>query len=307
MNTRSLDLNLLAVFQALSQERSVTAAARKIGVSQPAISYALAKLRDSFGDPLFVRVGSRMEPTARAENLAAAIGRVMELVNTEVLQRITFEPASVRRVFTLCMTDIGEANLASALAERLMAAGPGLAFRIQSLSPDLLEKSLAAGETDLAVGFFPDLKGASVYQQTLYETGFVCIARRSNPHFGGRLTRRGFLTAPHVALRSGARSQGFIERDLRAARLNRNVRLTVQHLMSLIDVLGRTDLIAVVPVEAAQLAGKALALEVRPLPYRSSRFAVCQHWHSRFHGDPANQWLRAQVRELFQRAASHAD
>lgn len=306
MDSHGLDLNLLVAFHALSQERSVTGAGRKLGLSQPAISYALARLRRSFGDPLFVRVGTRMQPTARAQALGIAVERVLDLVNTEMLQRVTFDPAKVHRTFNLCMSDIGESRFVSPLMQRLMESAPGVEVQVRSLPPDQLEPSLAAGEIDLAVGFFPDLRGANIYQQLLYETGYVCIARRGNPHVRGKLTRLRFLAAPHVALNSGARSQGFIERDLRVARIERRLRLTVQHLMSLIEVFARTDLIAVVPVEAAHLLGRAIALEVHPLPYRTSRFAVRQHWHSIYHEDPANQWIRGEIRSLFQRSRAAA-
>jgi DNA-binding transcriptional LysR family regulator len=306
MDSHGLDLNLLVAFHALSQERSVTGAGRKLGLSQPAISYALARLRRIFGDPLFVRVGTRMQPTARAQALGTAVERVLDLVNTEMLQRVTFDPTKVHRTFTLCMSDIGESNFVSPIMERLMESAPGVDVRVRSLPPDQLEPSLAAGEIDLAVGFFPDLRGANICKQMLYETEYVCIARRGNPHVRGQLTRHRFLAAPHVALNSGARSQGFIERDLRAAGIERRVRLTVQHFMSLIEVLARTDLIAVVPVEAAQLLGRGIALEVHPLPYRTSRFAVRQYWHSLYDGDPAIQWIRGEIRALFQRTRAAA-
>lgn len=301
MDLRRLDLNLLVTFHALLRESSVTRAGTRLGLSQPAMSYALAKLRAAFGDPLFVRVGADMQPTARAQALADPIERVIELIGSEVLARAEFDPANARRAFTLCMSDVGESSMAGPLVERVMAAAPGVELRIRSLPPELLEPALAAGDIDLAVGFFPDLRGAHVYQQALYETGFVCIARAGHPHFEGRLTRRRFAAAAHAVLNSGARSHGFIERDLRAAGIERRAVLTVQHVMSLAEVLARTDLLCVVPVEAADRLRRGLPIEARPLPYRSSRFTVRQHWHGRHHGDAANQWLRGEVRAVLQR------
>ncbi len=306
MDLHRLDLNLLVTFHALMREASVTRAGARLGLSQPAISYALAKLRATFGDPLFVREGSRMQPTARAQALAGPIGRVIELIGSEVLTRAEFDPATAQRSFTLCMTDIGESNFAGPLAERLLAAAPGVAIRTRSFPPELLEPALADGEADLAVGFFPDLRGAQIYQQALYETGFVCIARAGHPQLAGRLTRRRFVAASHVALVSGARSQGFIERDLQAAGIERRVAVTVQYVMSLVEVLTRTDLICVAPVEAAERLRRALPIDVRPLPYPSSRFAVRQHWHGRYHGDAANQWLRGEIRAALQRRGAGA-
>ncbi|HWP12034.1 MAG TPA: LysR substrate-binding domain-containing protein [Ramlibacter sp.] len=109
------------------------------------------------------------------------------------------------------------------------------------------------------------------------------------------------MAASHVVLNSGARSQGFIERDLRAEGIERRVVLTVQHVMSLAEVLMRTNLIAVVPLEAAERLHQWIGIEVHPLPYRSSRFAVRQHWHKRHHTDAANRWLRGEVFTLFRR------
>lgn len=301
MDSPDLDLNLLVTFHALFQEGSVTRAGARLGLSQPAISYSLARLRASFGDPLFVRVGTRMEPTPRAKALADSVRRILELVHNEVLAPADFNLRTARRTFTLCMSDVGESSLAGPLVERLMAAAPGVETRIRSLPPEKLESALAAGEVDLAVGFFPDLGGANMYQQMLYETGFACIARVGHPEIGGRLTRRRFVAASHVVLNSGARSQGFIERDLQAEGIERRVVLTVQHVMSLAEVLTRTDLIAVVPLEAAERLHQWIGAEVHPLPYRSSRFAVRQHWHKRHHTDDANRWLRGEVFTLFRR------
>ncbi len=306
MDLRRLDLNLLVTFHALMHEASVTRAGARLGLSQPAISYALAKLRTTFGDPLFVRDGARMRPTARAQTLADPIGRIIEMIGSEVLTRAEFDPATARRSFTLCMSDIGESNFAGPLAERLLAMAPGVETRMRSLPPEQLEPALATGDVDIAVGFFPDLRGANIYQQALYETGFVCVARAGHPQLAGRLTRRRFLGASHVALISATRSQSFVERDLRAAGIERRVAVTVQHEMSMAEVLARTELICVVPVEAVERLRRALAIDVRPLPYPSSRFTVRQHWHGRHHGDPANQWLRGEIRALFQRRGARA-
>lgn len=304
MDLRELDLNLLVTFAALMREASVTEAGRKLGVSQPAISYALAKLRRTFGDPLFVRVRSRMQPTARAQALGTSVARVVDLINAEVLQKQRFDPAGAIRTLSLCMSDVGEANFVSPLLREIMANNPGIDVRVQSLPAGDIMDAMAAGSIDLAVGYYPDLKGQSVLDEKLFESGFVCVARRGNPYVRGRLTLRRFAAAPHVALRSGARTQGFIERDLRSAGIQPRARVTVQHFMSLVDILPKTDLIAVVPLESAQLLGRAVALEIRPLPYRSSRFAVKEYWHRRYHRDPVNQWIRAEIKRLLQRPES---
>ncbi len=295
-----LDLNLLVAFHALLQESSVTRAGRKLGVSQPAISYALAKLRKTFGDPLFVRVGDQMRPTARAQALSPAVVRVLDLINTEMLNRQAFDPITARRRLSLSMSDVGESNFVAPILQQLVAEMPNVDLAVHPVQPGELQEALATGAIDLALGYFPDLKGASIFQQTLFKAGFVCVARAGNPFMKEKLTLRRFISAPHVALQSGARTQGFIERDLRAAGIDRQVKLTVQHFMTLIEVLPRTDLIAVVPVGAAQSSARAIALDVQALPYSSSRFPVKQYWHKRYHHDAANQWFRGEIRRLFQ-------
>jgi DNA-binding transcriptional LysR family regulator len=199
MDLRSLDLNLLHVFEALLDSRSVTLAGKRLNLSQPAMSYALNRLRTTFHDPLFVRIKNEMHPTPRAAALAVPARAILHQVKTDLLQYVDFDPAQTDRTFTFCMSDIGEMHFLPPLIRVLMERAPRANVRTFSMPPDKLEAALESGAVDVAIGYYPDLRAAGIYQQQLTKSGFACLARRGNPYIGERLTLAKFLKAPHVS------------------------------------------------------------------------------------------------------------
>jgi DNA-binding transcriptional LysR family regulator len=298
MDVRDLDLNLLVAFDALMQEASVTLAARRLGLSQPAMSYALSRLRIVFGDPLFVRIGNRMSPTPQGAAIGEAVKRVIRMVQEDVLQRARFDPASTHRAFQLCMTAVSEFTFVARIVQRLAERAPNVSLQMQGLSNSDLQNAMGSGNVDLAVGYFPELQ-ETVFQQKLFESGFACIARKGNPYLEGGLTLENFCAASHVAMKVRTH-HSVIERDLRAVGIERRVKVTVQHFQSLSTILATSDMLAVVPVEVTPHLARVFEAQVCELPYPSSRFEVRQYWHERYHKDPANQWIRTQVRDLLQ-------
>jgi DNA-binding transcriptional LysR family regulator len=223
----------------------------------------------------------------------------LRILREEVMQRVPFDAASTQRAFNLCMTDVSEFTLVPALVRRLASMAPHSELRLQSLTVGELPAAMAAGNIDLAVGFFPELQD-SLFQQQMFETGFTCIARRGNPFADGGLTLERFCTAPQVAMKVRSH-QGIVQRDLRAAGIERRVKVTVQHFHSLSAILSQTDMLAVVPEDVAPHLARSFDAQIHELPYPSSRFEVRQYWHELYHRDLANRWMRGQVRELFQR------
>lgn len=300
MNLHEEDLNLLVIFEALMETRSVSKASERLNLSQPSMSNALARLRKAFDDPMFVRVKNTMVPTANALRIAAAVHEVLTLARSGIYLRSTFRPEEATQTFTLCMTDIAEAAYLPRLINAIQAVGTGI--RLRTLSPivEKLEEGLESGTVDLAVGYFPDIKDANVIQQSLLRNrGFVCIVKAGNPFLEkGILTREGFQRAPHAAIRTEGRSQEVIEVALESAGLKRQVIVTLPHFLGLLSIVPNTDLIGIIPSDLLSIFERQPGINIYPLPFESPRVRVVQVWHRRYDQDAANQWLRSVVKDV---------
>jgi DNA-binding transcriptional LysR family regulator len=298
MDIRELDLNLLVVFDALLRTRSVTRAAAELGMSQPATSFALNRLRTMLGDPLFVRTARGIHPTPHAEHLAAPLTAIIERIRSDLLQQPTFSPGAAERTVTLNTPDIGELVFLPRFLRRLATDAPKIAVRTVNLPIAEVEPALRAGTVDLAVGVFPQLQSAALYQQTLFAHSFVCIVRSDHPVSGERMTRKQFLDANHAVVAAGNHYDA-LEGELRDQGIKRRVVLRVEHFLAIPTILIETDLIFTVPYAIGAGLAKLADIKLVAPPFKAKPRAVKQHWHSRFHHDPANRWLRGIVAELF--------
>jgi DNA-binding transcriptional LysR family regulator len=291
MDIRSVDLNLLVIFDAMARHRSVIRTAEAVGLSQPATSAALARLRGVFDDALFVRAGSEMKPTPKALELAPAVHRVVEAISTEILQQAAFEPAKAERTFTILTPDIGEMAFIPGVLLRLRQEAPHVRLHAVSMPRKAAAEALESGQAELAVGFFPDLQKAGFFQQGLFKTSYTCITCASNKHAVPRMTMKQFLTARHVVVRPEGREHTF-DRLLEEKGHHRQVMLELSHFMSLLAIMPGSDLIATVPDDIAAAVGRYIPLKTIELPLRAPTIDVQQFWHRRMQHDPANKWLR---------------
>lgn len=296
-----LDLNLLAVAVALQDEGGVSRAALKLGLSQPAVSGALARLRRHFDDPLFVRVAAGMAPTPRGASLVERARELLRQVDEELLAPARFNPTTEQRPFTFAMSDVGEMVFLPRLLERLGREAPGAMLRSVSLRPLALAEALEAGEVDLAIGYFPDLKRRSgLFQQRLMQHRFTGLLRHDHPLQGARLSQAEFLGLQHVVVQSEGRSQEIFERFLKARGLSRRVALTTPHFLAVPRLVAGSDLAAVVPHALARVHGVAAhGLRTVRLPFDTPPIELNQHWHRKVHKDARHAWLRALVSALF--------
>ncbi len=295
----SLDLNLIVIFDAILKERNVTVAARRVGLSQPAMSSALARLRKAFGDPLFVRTGRGMLPTPYAQLLAPPIQRACELVAGSFDIGKDFDPLAAARTFRFYMTDIGEGIFLPKLLRALEERAPRVKVKVLRI-PELGEQeAMAAGDVDLAVGLFPDLK-AGFFQQRLYQDTFVCLLRADHPRAGDALGVRQFAELRHAVISSaGTGHEAAIARAFAEQRHRPRVTLSIPHFMAVPIIVARTDYIVTVPRQLALAFADFPGIKVIEPPIRIPPFEIKQHWHERYHHDPANRWLRGLVAELF--------
>jgi DNA-binding transcriptional LysR family regulator len=298
MDISNVDLNLLVVFEALLEHQSVTRAGAAIGLSQPAMSAALAKVRLLFDDPLFVRAGGGVKPTARAEALAEPVRRVLQSVRSEILQKVRFDPRTTTRTFTLVMPDIGEIAFLPRLLARLAAQAPQAGIKTLAMPPPAIERALETGRADLAVGLFPDLTKAGFFQRRLFRNSFICAVAAGHPVPGGQLTLRKYLDASHAIVSPEGRSHDLFERELQRRGCVRRVRLEIPHYLSLPAIIAASDLVATVPRDIGLAFEKLAKLRLLEPPFNVS-FDVKQYWHERAHKDPVNVWLRQMIHELF--------
>lgn len=290
MDIRSVDLNLLVIFDAMARHRSVIRTAELVGLSQPATSAALARLRKLFDDPLFVRGGTEMQPTPRALALAPAIHRVVETIQLEVLSSAAFNPALADRSFTILTPDIGEISFLPGVLHHLRLAAPQVRLRALSMPRKAAAEALESGQAELAVGFFPDLKKAGFFQQALFRTSYTCMACASRAG-STRLSLKQFLAARHIVVRPDGREHAF-DSWLQDRGHQRQVTLELSHFMSLLAILPGSDLIATVPDDIAAAVARHIPVTRLELPFKPPVIEVQQYWHRRLQHDPANQWLR---------------
>lgn len=297
--TRPFDLNLLPVLVKIYEHGSVSAAANHLGMSQSAISGALAKLRTLYGDPLFHRVGHGMQPTAR---MHALIGPLQDSLRRmeDTLRTEAFDPAKTTDTFTIAMSDVGEMVFMPKILERIRKHAPGASLRSVARSAAHIERGLANGEIDLAVGFFPDLRDKAFMEQHLFYHHFVCLMRANHPLGGSKLTMAKFLEAEHAVVAGAGRTVEIFEQFLKSRRIQRRVVLETPHFMSIPFVIAHSDLIVTVP-HAVGLYAKSVQLNIQTAepPMRTPRIDLKMHWHRNFQRDPKSRWIRAIIASTF--------
>jgi len=295
-----IDLNLVPIVLALYDEKSVSRAAQKLGVTQPAVSKALRKLRATFHDPLFIPASGGITPTPRAQVLVRATRSALMQLQDALRTGESFDPQLDERPFTFAMSDVGELVFLPKLLEHLQRLVPHSMIKSVSMPPEQLVHALGSGAVDLAVGYFPDLAKTNFVQQRLFTHHFACVIRAGHPMRAKRLSRDNFLAAKHAVVRAPGRSQEIFERFLEKKRIVRTIVLQTPHFLILPSVIARSDLIATVPyVLAVHFSRLSSDLAVALLPFEVGGFDVKQHWHRRYHNDARNKWIRSKVAQLF--------
>lgn len=299
MNIQSIDLNLLLVFEALMDERHVTRAAGRVGLSQPAMSNALARLRKTFDDPLLVRTPEGMVPTPLAQTLILPVRQALGALRGALESGSDFNPAAARRTFHLLANDYVEISLLASVADKLSTAGKDLTIRVYR--PRTLFQpppaSSMVDQYDLAIGFYPDILAfeASFRAEVLWEEKNVCIARAGHPSIRGKITIDQFAAARHVSVFYKSQGTGVIDTILEKQGLERKQALLVPHFASVPFLVAASDLIAVVPEGLARSFAR-LRLQLLPCPVGIPPFRMTMAWHERYDNDPAHAWLRGMIR-----------
>jgi len=293
---KTIDTRLLQVINEIYAKKSVSNAALALGLPQPAVSIALAKLREHFGNPLFVRTTDGMVPTPLGAELIEPVRAALNAVSAVVDFSTHFEPSTSKRVFKIAMTDISQLILLPKLWERLRLTAPGVGidvFPLSSDTPQLLE----SGAVDLALGYVPELE-AGFYQQRLFSQHFVCMVSQSHPRIQGKLKLKQYLQEDHAAIVSSGAAPKIIDETLHAMGKERRIALRIPHFLGASFVVELTDLLITIPQRLAEVLQGRGAYVIYPVPFAIPTYEVKQHWHERYHHDAASRWLRGVIADL---------
>ncbi len=302
MNFRTLDLNLLRVFDAVMAEGSLTRAANGLAMTQPAVSHALKRLRDTVGEDLFQRVAHGVRPTPRAETLWPQVRSALGTLR-QALAPGDFDPRRDAVQMRLAMADATAALLAPPLVARIEGEAAQVNLRVLPLTTRDPRRLLESGDADLAVGYFPQLittllaQGADshLHHARLYDTRYVCVMRRGHPLARRQLTLDDFCEAHHLLVSFSGHAQGFVDQALAALGRQRRVVLTVNQFFTAGRVVAQSDLLTVLPERFLAATGNTDGLVTRELPMPVGTVQVEMIWHLRHDTDPAHRWLRDQV------------
>ncbi|MGF6875158.1 DNA-binding transcriptional LysR family regulator [Paraburkholderia sp. MM5477-R1] len=286
-----IDLNLLRVFSVILEERSLTRAGEKLGLSQPSVSYSLGRLRALFDDPLFVRTPGGMMPTAKASRLALPLGDAIAAIRETLSQREQFDPLTSSREFRLAMSDIGVQVFVPPICEKLQIVAPRLRIAAQLVPVDEVEERLRLGHLDFAIGNLSALKPVA-NSALLFREQYVCMTRKRPGLPARQLSREKFLELSHVAVDSTDRSHVEINDSLHAHGLHRTIALRVPHFTVIPQILQHTDWIVTLPRGVARALNQSGQFRIYPLPVDLPEITSRVYWHAAFEKDEANRWFR---------------
>jgi DNA-binding transcriptional LysR family regulator len=296
MNISGVNLNLLVAFQALLEEQSVTGAARRSGVTQPAMSNTLSQLRALFGDPLFIRHRTGLTPTVRAKELAEPIRKGLSLLQG-ALSGSSFVPATSTRRFVISTSDYVELVLLPSLLRRLERDAPGVRLALRPWSLHEAPPELLRGEADLMLGFYDKLPPHH-HEQALFSDEYVCVVRRRHPSVKTRLTLTQYLQLSHVLVSSRVDSLGSVDRALAALGKERRVGARVSHFLTVPVLVSQTDYVAALDRRVAEVFAGPLGLKLFPPPLKLRPGSVGMVWHEQQDAEPGQRWLRSVIADV---------
>jgi DNA-binding transcriptional LysR family regulator len=295
----SPDLNLLPIVIALYDELSVSRAARQMGMSQPAVSKALRRLRQTFDDQLFVRGPSGIVPTPRAHAIVRTARPHLKHLQEHLLECERFDPATSTRPIVVGMSDIAEMAFLPSILGHLRIHAPKSPVTTVAVRDERLADALEKGDVDVAAGYFPTLAQRNFRQRKLSRHGFACLMRKGHPLWKSRLTVTAFLAAEHVVVRREGRSQDLLELFIERCKMRRKVALYTSSVLSVPFIVMDTQLVATLPYAVVTRFARLTSEVVAALPPFDLTYDLRLHWHRRFDNEPRSVWLREQLASVF--------
>jgi DNA-binding transcriptional LysR family regulator len=288
------DLNLLPVFLTLMDERNVTRAAERLGMTQPALSNALNRLRETLRDPLFIRERYGMKPTQMAEELAPVVRAALSSLDEAIGGQQEFDPAVATRQFTLAPNSYVEFVLMPVIVARLRELAPGISLRLTPFGNDLIETGAVSGATEMVLGRIVDPPDNMVVQH-LMDDGLACVVRKDHPEIGDSLSQEQYERMRHVNVLPPGRMRVGLFQALQQKGLKRDVAVSVTHFLAVPEMVAVSDYCATLPRLICQRLARDVRLKVLPAPVDLGTFPVELAWHVRYRSDPAHRWLRSLI------------
>ena len=288
------DLNLLPVFITLMEERNVTRAAARLGITQPALSNALSRLRLTMQDQLFIRARYGIEPTEMARDLAPVVAAALAQIDELVMRQQAFDPAKAERLVTVAANSYVEFGLIPAIVAKLGAVAPGIRLRLMPYGSDLAETGVISGTTEMVFGRIVGAPDNLVVQH-LMDDGLACVVRADHPEVGDKLTRAQYERLKHVNGIPPGRLRAGLYQKLEREGLKREVVVSVTHFLAVPELIAVTDYCTMLPRLICRHLARDPRLKVLKAPVDLGTFPVEMAWHVRYRNDPAHRWLRALI------------
>ncbi|MBI2729054.1 MAG: LysR family transcriptional regulator [Polaromonas sp.] len=290
MDLVDFDMNLLLTFDAIYRHQNLSAAAIELGLTQPAVSAALKRLRERFDNPLFVRTSHGMRPTPYADSMSVKITRALDIVR-EVDQPDDFSPQTTTVNFRVYINDIGMLLMMPQVMTYLGEHAPGARLSIFDFRPDEVIPALDSGVIDLAIGYFPGMPNWA-HQQVVRNTSYVCAVRGDHPFIKNSLSLDQFVNAKHGMYWTSGSPHSAVEEALSRLDLTRDVMLRLPRFSALPFFISQSDLIMTIPEDLGVGFSRMINIKLFKPPLKLPNFEIRQYWHERHHADPANKWLR---------------
>lgn len=297
---QNVDLQTLRVLQEIFKTGSLSRTADRFGLTQPAVSMILGKLRGHFDDKLFVRVGNEMRPTAQAEGLRDAVSAAISAIESTLNYRSIFSPEKSERLFHVAVTDIGQIVMVPRFLKEFRAQAPLAGIEFSNIT-DRTFQLLQTGGLDLMVGMAPGIPEGLI-QRALFNESFVVLARRGHPRIDDCISLEQFQEEGQVRVISSSSTHLIIDRAFEKQGVVRNIQVSVPNFMIVAKLVAETDYISVLPERAGVILAKDAGLQIMRPPFKIDDYQVRQYWHERQSGDSGNRWLRDLFQGLFKAA-----
>ncbi|MBO6519161.1 MAG: LysR family transcriptional regulator [Rhodospirillales bacterium] len=299
MNIDAFDLNLLKALVAIYEERQITAAADRLGITQPGLSHILSRLRATFADELFVRRGGGMVPTAMAEDLYARVRPGLRQLQAGIAAPDAFRPETLERTFVLGMNDYGASVILPVLIRRMAKAAPKVRLKTRHYAHGTQFSDLRDGSIDVSVSVAGEHPGW-VNSELLFREEAKVVADAANPLLGGKMTLKKYTACPHVIMAPDGGERNWVDDHLADLGVSRTVQHAVPHFHAIPAIIRGSSMISTLPARIAETLGRDAGISVYPLPFRAEAHQVVQLWPRRQDRDPVHRWLRREVRECLQ-------
>ena len=293
MRLEKVDLNLFIVFESLYKERSVTKVAILLNLTQPAVSNSLARLRQTFDDPLFTRTPGGMAPTPVADNVISDVRKALQLLGRSVETNARFNPSSSEKTFHLAMNDLAEYLLLDSLQPSVQEEAPSAVINAYYVNRETATGSLKSGTIDLLIDS-PEVNAKELYHKPLVQLPYVIAMSKSHPLAKKKLTLERYLSSKHIHVSSRKAGRGQVDVALHAEGCNRKVAMRVKHYLIAAKITASTELLWTVP----EVLAKQLPLVTKNIPFEVTPLKWSLYWHKQANEDPANLWMREKILSL---------